>query len=204
LLTVGQDSIPAVTQRGERLISETHDNVAFRSVGFSPVGTRVVAGGSTGTLRFFDLMDRLQTSSWIRGEDALVLPGTGPPAEGFEARARAREARTVVDDLFASLTFSEDVAAALKANTTLPTDVRRRAFDLVRARGNHIGWLNDDAVHGYRNRRHSREELALLLRKIELVNRLQPDVPDYAANLGKGQCHAGLQGEALSGRAVSE
>jgi tetratricopeptide (TPR) repeat protein len=79
----------------------------------------------------------------------------------------------------------------------LPDDVRLVALDLVRARGDHVGWLNSDAVYGYRNRGLSREELVVLVRKIELVNRLQPGVPEYVANLGKCQYRAGRHREAL-------
>jgi len=226
-LDAAGERLAAVTSRGElavwriaggeRLVSETHENVAFRSLVFSPSEKRVVAGGIDGKLRFFDAGDRLHDValesgladvrflSFINdgrtllagGEEALVLLETGPPTEGFESRACAREASTIVDGLYAELTFSEDVAAALNANTTLPADVRRTALGLVRARGDHIGWLNSDAVHGYRNKELSREELALLLRKIELVNRLQPGVPEYVANLGKVQYRAGLRREAL-------
>jgi len=226
-LDAAGERLAAVTSRGElvvwsisggeTLVSETHENAAFRSVVFTPSGKRVVVGGSDGTLRFFDAGGRLQdvdlesglpdvrflsfidggSTLLAGGEEALVLLETGPPPEGFEARALAREARTVVDRLYAELTFSDDVDAALRANALLPDDVRDAALELVRARGDHVGWLNSDAVFGYRNRGLSREELAVLLRKIELVNRLQPGVPEYVANLGKCQHRVGLHREAI-------
>ena len=203
---------------GRRIVSATHENVAFRSVVFSPSGKRVVAGGTDGKLRFFDAGDRLHEValesgladvrflSFINegntllagGEDAMVLLETGPPPEGFEARARAREARTIVDDLYGELTFSADVARALRANASLPGDVRGAALELVRARGDHVAWLNGDAVYAYRTRGLPAEELVVLQRKIELVNRLQPGVPEYVANLGKCQYRSGLHRDALA------
>jgi len=177
----------------------------------------VVAGGKDGKLRFFDAAGRLHDVvlepgladvrflSFFRdgsallagGEDVMVLLETGPPPEGFAARARAREAREVVNGLYEELTFSEDVARSLRADTALPYDVRLVALDLVRARGDHIGWLNSDAVYGYRNRGLSRAELAVLVRNVELVNRLQPGLPEYVATLGKCQYRAGRHRDAL-------
>jgi hypothetical protein len=128
----------------------------------------------------------------------MILLETRPPPEGFEARARAREAREVVNGLYAELTFAEDVASRLRAMKTPPGDIRRAALELVEARGDHIGWLNSDAVYGYGTRDLSDADLRVLLRKIQLVNRLQPGVPEYVANLGKCQYRAGLHREALA------
>jgi hypothetical protein len=217
-VTSGGEMVVWSIAGGERIVSATHENVAFRSVVFSPSGKRVVAGGTDGKLRFFDAGDRLHEValesglaevrflSFINegntllagGEDAMVLLETGPPPEGFEARARAREARAVVDGLYAELTFSTDVARRLRTESSLPDDVRRAALELVAARGDHVGWLNSDAAYGYRNRGLSGEELAVLLRKVEIVNRLQPDVPEYLANLGKCQYRSGLHRDALA------
>ena len=203
---------------GGRIVSETHEHVALHSVAFSPKGRRVIAGGTDGRLRFYDAAGRLHdvalqtgladvrflsffedgNTLLAGGAEALVLLETGPPPGGFEARARGHEARTIVNELYEKLTFSEDVACGVREDAALPDDVRRAALDLVRARGDHIGWLNSDAVYGYRNRGLSGEERALILRKIELANLLQPGVPEYVANLGKCQYRAGLHREALA------
>jgi eukaryotic-like serine/threonine-protein kinase len=221
------DRVAAVTSRGEmvlwnvarveRIAGEVQPNLALHAVAFSPDGLRVVMGGSDGKLRFSDARGHLRDvvldsglgdvhrltfvregrALLVSNEKAMVLLETGPPPEGFEARATAREAREVVNGLYAELTFAEDVARRLRALKTLPDDVRRAGLDLVEARGDHIGWMNSDAVYGYRNRGLSRAETAVLVRKIELVNRAQPGSPQHVANLGKCQYRAGRHRDAL-------
>jgi hypothetical protein len=178
-------------------LREAYERVALHSVAFSPNGNRILAGGTDGKLRFFDAGGRLHDVvlepgvadvrflSFFRdgstllagGGEAIVLLETGPPPEGFEARARAREAREVVNGLFGELTFSEDVARSLSADTALPDDVRLAALELARARGDHIGWLNSDAVYGYRNRKLHRDALENFRRSHELYQAAGEDVP---------------------------
>jgi hypothetical protein len=202
----------------ERLASAVHDPGALQSVAFAPDGERIVTGGADGKLRFWDtqtyepvvtLDTGLFNGAFVAfspngstvvgvGSDGLILLETGPRPVGFAARARAHEARHVVNRLYNELNFAEDVMKWLRADQDLSEDVRAAALELVRIRGDHIGWLNSDATIGYRTKQLSSESQQLVLRKIELVNRLWPDHPEYVANLGKCQYRAGMHGEALA------
>jgi serine/threonine protein kinase/WD40 repeat protein len=224
----GGQRIAAVTSAGElavwnltskeRLASAVHDLDALQSAAFAPDGERIVTGGAGGKLRFWDtqtyepvvaLETGLFNGAFVAfspngstvvgvGSDGLILLETGPPPVGFAARARAHEARYVVNRLYNELNFAEDVMKRLRAAEDLSEDVRAAALELVRIRGDHIGWLNSDATIGYRAKELSPESQQLILRKIERVNRLWPDQPEYVANLGKCQYRAGMHREALA------
>jgi WD40 repeat protein/predicted Ser/Thr protein kinase len=233
-LDVWGERLAAVSSRGRMLAwevatgaligNEARENVALHAVAFSPDGKRVVFEGRDGRLRFCAPGDHVHdlvldsgledvvtlrffhdgSTLLLGNEEALVLLETGPPPEGFEARARAREARETVNRLYAELIFAEDVAERLRVDATLPDDRRRAALELVRARGDHVGWLNSDVIRGIRNRGLSGSSLELLLRKIERVDRLQPDVAEYVANLGKCRYRAGRYAEALASLARAD
>jgi WD40 repeat protein len=224
----GGQRIAAVTSAGvlavwsltskKRLASVVHDPGALQSVAFAPDGERIVTGGAHGRLRFWDtqtyepvvaLETGLFNGAFIAfspdgstvvgvGSDGLILLETGPPPVGFATRARAHEARYVVNRLYNELNFAEDVMKRLRADKDLSEDVRAAALELVRIRGDHIGWLNSDATIGYRTKELSPESRRLILRKIELVNRLWPDQPEYVANLGKCQYRAGMYRDTLA------
>jgi serine/threonine protein kinase/WD40 repeat protein len=220
--------IAAVTSAGEmtvwdvasdeRFAAVVEEGVVLQSVAFAPDGERIVAGADDGKLWFWDartyertvtLQAELFSALFVRfspdgstliavGGDGVVLLETGPPPVGLAARALTHEALRLVNTLYNELTFAEDVTRRLQADHDLPDDVRAEALDQVRIRGDHIGWLNSDVVLGYRNKVLPPEERRLILRKIELVNRLWPDHPEYVANLGKSQYRAGMYQRALA------
>ncbi len=204
-------------RRGERLGGETHEHLLPGAVAFSPSGRRVVAAGRDGTLSFEDPAGRLNdlflgsglsdVSSLTftpdgrtlvaGGPKGFVLLETGPPPGGFEARSRIREARRVLDELYAEVGLSEEVTRRLLADAKLPGDVRLAALEMARSRGDHLGWLQSDAITSYRTTTLSAPERRFALRKIELANRLRPDHPEFVATLGICQHRAGLYREAL-------
>jgi len=203
---------------GQRLAILVDEDVLVRAVAFLPEGDGVVVGGDDGRLRFWDIRSQhlelqLRANRWpvlalrfsADGNSlfsgALVdvaLLETVPPPGGFAPRTQAREAVRIVDDLFGRLGFVEDVLSQIESDRGMSEDTRRVALRLARIRGDHVGWLNSDAIIGYRNKSLPQGELVSVLRKIELVNRLRPDYPEYVANLGKCQYRAGRYVEALS------
>jgi tetratricopeptide (TPR) repeat protein len=220
-------TVVAVTSRGELVVWDiasgevtvtlADETVVLMSVAISAEEARIVAGGNDGTLRFWaaersEQLVSIDTAAQripfvsfsLDGErlvagtpESVVLLETGPPPGGFASRALAHEARRLVNELYAELEFAEDVEAHLLAHRDLPADIRGEALDLVRLRGDHIGWLNSDAILGYRVTDLAPEEQQRILRKIELVNRLLPDHPEYVASLAKCQYRAGRFREAL-------
>ncbi len=192
------------------------------SLAFSPDGSRLAAGSPAGSRSAIRIRE---TSSWEGmasltawvtrceavaftpdgstllvagdGERMLTRFETGPPACGFEARARAQRARRLVNALFSRYSLSGEVAERIRSDPSLSEADRTAALALTRARGDQINYMNSAALGILLDPQRTEEEYRRALDKAQLVCQKRPDVYSFLNTLALAQFRVGEHEGAL-------
>jgi tetratricopeptide (TPR) repeat protein len=197
------------------------------SVAFSPDGTRVASGSSDRTVRLWDsIPHRVRFSErqallavrpaaelavdalWQQPVDAKSIADQlrGDASLGEQQRRAAlnlllqksAQLHNHVNDLYASLIFTEDAMAALDADKSLRSGVRDRAIKIARAKGDKPLRLNSDSWRLVRSAEGTPESYAVGLRGAEAAVAAEPDNVTFLGTLGVADYRNGRFEEAFT------
>ncbi len=148
----------------------------FTSLGFEPDGSRLVGTGTN---------------------TAVFALETQVPPNGYEIRDQMLQTITLVDHLFQSLVFSQDIIAHLQTETSTPEAIRNMAIALVKIRGDQPTLLNSTAWGIARVASNSLEKYRIALRASELACKIRPNDYNLLNTLGVAQYRMGDYRSAL-------
>lgn len=187
------------------LIPDSSRDLKRRGIAFSPDGKRMWAISSQGALNLFDCQynahlatfdtdfNKLESLS-VSPDGKTVATGTsgghvilwevGDRSSKASERHLVSRARRLADGLYEKLTFSSDVAAAIRKNSSLDESVRRTALQIVAVRGDNAYRLNNSSEKTVRSPRSTADDYALALKMAKASTSKLPDCTAYVSTLG--------------------
>jgi hypothetical protein len=213
----GEIKVWRVLTGEELLILRGHSGIVH-TMAFSPDGKRIVSGGVDGGIRVWDAETGDQLLG-LRGHGRAVLTvafspdgrtitsggldatlrlwETAPPHGGTRPRKAAAAAREILDDLARKHSFSSDMIAALRADTSLTPEVRAAALRIAQARGDNPYRLNAQAWAVIQKPGGVADAYALALRKAKIAYQGDSDHGPILTTLGAAQYRTGQYPEAV-------